>query len=127
MPEACLDEVVRFAFFQFLFPRKVHDQNEIGWNWVAIPKDGTIAVTPLSRHWSGIVVPDHVQMEPVVKVRFSQCFGPDQLEVRINSIVLPPGRKISADRYGESGRILRFVLEVVQHFETEIATACFVS
>src|SRR2546426_1011532 len=34
---------------------------------------------------------------------------------------------IGADRQGESRRILRFMLEVVQHFETEIATTRLVS
>ena len=62
MSEACLDEVVRFASFQFLLPREVHDQDEIGRNWMAVPKDRSIPVTSLARHRSSIVVPDQVQM-----------------------------------------------------------------
>ena len=94
---------------------------------MAVPEDRRIAVTPLTRHRPSIVVPDHVQMEPVVKVGFSQCLCDDKPEACIDPLVLSPGRKIGADRQGESRRRVRFVLEVVEYFETEIAAVRLVS
>ena len=59
----------------------------------------------------------------MVKVGFSQCLRTDKPEARIDSIVLSTGRKIDADRQGESRGIVSFMHEVVEYFETEIATA----